>query len=95
MKFGDLIQERRKKLNLTQEAFLLLLGDQKKSKTYLTQIERHGEIPTPQLICRMAVVLGFRAVWLLEIAKKEKQSFLIKRHEKNWALLYNLITGLE
>lgn len=42
------------------------------SPTYVTKIEVHGEIPNPELICKIADVLNLNQSTLLDAAKKNK-----------------------
>ena len=80
-KFGQLIKELRKKKNWTAKDFLekLNIEGSKLSSSYITKIEVYGEIPSPEIICKMADVLLFGVEALVELAKKIK----ITRFEKS------------
>lgn len=66
--FGERIRDVRNKQQLTVRVFAERVG---LSPGYISRIEGRGEIPTPEVICRMSSVLGVMAEELLELAKAE------------------------
>jgi transcriptional regulator with XRE-family HTH domain len=73
--FGKKVQEGRRNNGWTIRKFIEQLGI-KLSPSYITKIEIHGEIPSPELICKIADVLGVDRLDLLETARANKiQSF--------------------
>ncbi|MCL5875362.1 MAG: helix-turn-helix domain-containing protein [Candidatus Dependentiae bacterium] len=69
--FGKIVQSHRRQKNWAVRTFIDLLGEDL-SPAYITKIEIHGEIPSPQLICKIAEVLGLDQQDLLAKAKEEK-----------------------
>jgi len=71
--FGNLIQQLRKQKNWTVKEFIEEL-DGKVSPAYMTKVEVYDEIPSPELICKMADVLGYDQQKLLHTAKEHKKN---------------------
>lgn len=69
--FGNIVQQRRKDKGFKIRDFIGQLGVDL-SPSYITKIELHGEIPSPELICRIAKVLQIPHRDLWEIAKANK-----------------------
>lgn len=92
LSFGELILELRKKKEWTVKDLIKrlepLIG-RHISPAYITRIEQYGEIPSPDLICIMADVLGHDANELLNRAKKIK----IQRFDKNLEEKYRKAVG--
>ncbi len=91
--FGELIQRLRKEKNWKVQSFIEKLGpigrDKKKlSPAYITKIEVHGEIPNPEVICKIAEVLGYDLEKLLNSAKQRK----LKKYEKSLEEKYEKAT---
>ena len=90
--FADIVQSHRKEKGWTVKEFIEKLGGEL-SPAYVTKIEVHGEIPSPELICKIAGVFSLKEQELLEAAKEIKvQQFeesLEKRYQKA-AGLYRL-----
>ncbi|OGT08328.1 MAG: hypothetical protein A2X78_03085 [Gammaproteobacteria bacterium GWE2_37_16] len=93
--FGDLIQKLRKQKGWTAKEFLEKLGtigenDKLLSPSYITKVEVYGEIPSPEVICRMADVLDYDHEQLIEIAKNTK----VNRFEQSLQEKYQQAVGL-
>ena len=71
LSFGDEIGLARRRLQLEYKEIVSRLG-RKCSPSYLTRIEVRGEIPNPEMVIRLALVLGLDTKMMLEKAKKEK-----------------------
>jgi len=90
--FGELILELRKEKEWTVKEFIKRLEPlvgRHISPAYITRIEQYGEIPSPELICIMAEVLGYNVDRLLECAKEIK----IQRFDDNLAEKYRKAAG--
>lgn len=87
--FGDIIQECRKQKGWTVREFIEKLGIDL-SPAYITKIEIHGEIPSPELICRMADVFGLSEKRLWETAKSNKMESISETMEAK----YQKVAGL-
>lgn len=73
--FGEIIQYHRLKNGWTVKEFISKL-DMTISPTYVTKIELHNEIPAPEVICAMALILKLDAKKLCAAALENKvQSF--------------------
>ena len=73
--FGELILKLRKDNEWTVKDLIDRLkakGQEKVSPAYITRIEQYGEIPSPELICRMAEVFRYNEQKLLDCARKIK-----------------------
>ena len=83
--FGEKIQAHRREKGWTVREFIERLGGEL-SPAYVTKIEVHGEIPSPELICKIAGVFGLKEQELLEAAKEIKvqlfEESLDKRYQK-------------
>lgn len=83
--FGILIQKLRKGKKWTVKEFIEKL-EVKVSPTYITKIEVYGEIPKPELICKMAEVFNYNEQKLLNEAKENKvyrfQEALSEKYKK-------------
>ena len=87
---GHLIQKLRKGKNWTVKEFIEKLGEQQVSPAYMTKVEVYGEIPSPELICKMADVLGGSQKQLLDLAKEHK----VFRFEKALEEKYQKAVGM-
>ncbi|MFA5880259.1 MAG: helix-turn-helix transcriptional regulator [Candidatus Margulisiibacteriota bacterium] len=87
--FGELIQKLRKEKGWTIKDFIEKLGSDL-SPTYITKIEVYGEIPSPEVICKIADVFNFDEKELLERAKQNK----VERFEKSLEEKYQKASGL-
>lgn len=87
--FGELIQRLRREKNWTVKEFIEKLGEII-SPAYMTKIEVHGEIPKPELICKMADVFKYDVNELLECAKQHK----VKKFSKTLKDKYDKAFGL-
>lgn len=65
---GNLLRESRIASNLTVHDLIQKL-DRKISKSYITKIEIHGEIPSPFLLIKLCEVLNLNKKEMLDIAK--------------------------
>lgn len=76
MTFAHKIRELRKKKGWSVYDLASKLPNEKKGKPmtagYVSKIEARGEIPSPQMIIRLAELLGAKPEDLIEIAKAEK-----------------------
>jgi len=71
--FGDLVKNFREENGLVGSEFIKKLGsDVKISLTYLSNIERKGEIPGPQVVLRIADLIRIDRKYLIQIAIREK-----------------------
>lgn len=81
--FGKLTKKLREAKNLNARQFISLLK-LKVSSTYITKIEKNGEIPSRKFIIEMARVLGVTPHKLLEQAKKQKLDKVTKDINKKF-----------
>ena len=88
--FGNLIQKLRKNKGWTVKELIEKLDGQQVSPAYMTKVEVYGEIPSPDLICKMADVLGHSQQELLNLAKEHK----ISRFEKALEEKYQKAVGM-
>lgn len=98
--FSDAIYEARLKSQLTGKDIINKLialdknpgkGNKKIfSRAYLCKIETQNEIPTPDMICMLAEILGLSAKELLSLAKATK----IKQYDEKVSLVYHKALGL-
>jgi len=88
--FGNLIQKLRKEKGWTVKEFIEKLEGQKISPTYMTKVEVYGEIPSPELTCKMADILGCDPQKLLDTAKEHK----INKFEKTLNEKYEKAVGM-
>jgi transcriptional regulator with XRE-family HTH domain len=65
--FGAMIREARKSKKLTMKEVKGLMP-RYLALSYMTKIERHGEIPSPELIVHLASILGLNKNLLLDTA---------------------------
>ena len=93
LSFGDLIQTLRRSKQWTVKDLIKKLeskGQKSISPAYITRIEQYGEIPSPELICRIADVFNYDQKKLLECAKRIK----IQRFDKALKEKYQKAVGL-
>jgi transcriptional regulator with XRE-family HTH domain len=88
-KFGALVQQLRKSKGWTVKELIEKLGGQV-SPAYMTKVEVYGEIPSPELICKIADILGYDQKTLLEVAKENK----VDRFEKALEEKYQKAVGM-
>ena len=94
LSFGELVQVLRKSKGWTVKDMIGELeskGQESISAAYITRIEQYGEIPSPELICRIADVFSYDEEKLLECAKRikvEKFSKSLKEKYRKAAGLY-------
>jgi transcriptional regulator with XRE-family HTH domain len=87
--FGEKIQAYRRGKGWTVKQFIEKLGNDL-SPSYVTKIEVHGEIPSPELICKIADVFGIKEQELLEDAKEIK----VQQFEDGLSKKYQRAVGL-
>ena len=67
-----------------------LAAELNKTAGYISKIEARGEIPSPEMISRLADTLKVDAKQLFELAKKDKQQQLTdivnKKYDEGYAL---------
>jgi len=93
LSFGEVVQYLRKSKGWTVRDFIKQVqskGQESISPAYITRIEQYGEIPSPELICRMADVFDYDENKLLECAKKIK----VQRFNKTLEKKYQKAAGL-
>ena len=66
MVLSEHLRELRERKGLTVRALADLIG---KSPGYISRIEGRGEVPSPELLCKLAEVYGVGPEKLLELAK--------------------------
>lgn len=76
MSFAQRIRELRKAKHWS--VYDLATAIQLKSPGYVSKIEARGEIPSPEMIVKLAEALGADAKELFELAKKEKSEGISK-----------------
>ncbi len=81
--FGSIVQSHRREKGWTVKAFIEQLGKDI-SPAYITKIEVHGEIPSPELICKIADVLNIEYEKLLNPAKNDKVKHFTETLEKKY-----------
>lgn len=81
MAFGSKIRELRtdKKLSVNELASRI-----EKTPAYVSRIEVRGEIPSPEMIFKLAKVLGGEAGELIDMAKGEKGNQLRQNAERKY-----------
>ena len=85
--FGETVKELRREKGWTVKDLLNRLNSLRKkplSPPYITRIEVYGEIPSPEVICRIAAVLGADEEELLDLAKQIKTRMLARSLEKKY-----------
>ena len=70
--FGEKIQACRREKGWTVKQFIEKLGKDL-SPAYITKIEVHGEIPSPELTCKIAEVFGINLKDFVKAAKEDKR----------------------
>ena len=97
MNFGDLIRSIRRRKGWTGKEFIekLQLGDKKVSPTYITKIELYEEIPSPEMICKMADILDYDCHKLFETAKQSKLTNFTKNLDKKYQRAVGLYSKIE
>ncbi len=81
MTFAERIRELRRQKEWSVYNLAHELGVQ--SPGYVSKIEARGEIPSPEMVLKLAEVLGAEPEELIELAKKQKASELTKNvHRK-------------
>jgi transcriptional regulator with XRE-family HTH domain len=91
--FGEIIKAARTQKGWTAKQFIEKLKNKKPSRAYLCKIENYDEIPSPDLICRMAIALDFEKRSLLSIAMGNKLEQYYNKLNKEYcynASLYEL-----
>ncbi len=92
--FGELIQRLRREKGWNVKEFIGKLGKIGKqgelSPAYITKIEVYGEIPNPEVICKMATVLKYDTRKLLECAKQHKKRTFSDTLERKYDKAYEL-----
>jgi len=91
--FGELVIELRHKKGLTIKELIEKLkakGQERVTPAYITRIEQYGEIPSPEMICRMADVFDYDVDKLLDCAQKIK----VRRFDESLAEKYRKAVGL-
>ena len=68
---GEIIRSRRLQKGWTAKELIKKL-DEDLSPTYIAKIELHDEIPSPELLSKMADVLGLGLERLVRIVKRDK-----------------------
>ena len=79
--FGEIIKSYRKEKGLTVKEFISKLGGGI-TPAYVTQIEVYAKIPSPELVCKIADVIGYESETLLNIAKNNKVEDYLNLIEK-------------
>lgn len=87
--FGEKIRTYRREKGWTVKDFIERLGNDL-SPAYITKIEVHGEIPSPELICKISEVFGLKEQELLESAKEIK----VQQFEESLEKRYQRAAGL-
>ena len=90
--FNEIVQHCRKQKGWTIREFVEKLGGDI-SPAYITKIEVHNEIPSPELICKIAEVFKLNYQDLLNSARKNKVQLFDESLEKKYqkaACLYKL-----
>lgn len=75
MTFADKIRELRNKMGWSVYDLAKKLHNEKGNPMtagYISKIEARGEIPSPQMIIKLAELFGLEPEYLIEIAKTEK-----------------------
>lgn len=96
--FSEIIRKARSDKALTVKEFIEQLKQlgADLSPSYITKIEVHGEIPQPDLVCKIAEILNLDQLTLLEAAKENKirsyEQVLEKKYETA-VKLYRLQRG--
>ena len=67
-----------------------LAGRIEKTPGYISKIEARGEIPSPEMIIKLASVLGADTEQLLDVAKKEKGEKLKRNVERKYDEAFTL-----
>jgi ribosome-binding protein aMBF1 (putative translation factor) len=78
-----MVQTARRKKEWTVKTLIERLGGDI-SPAYITQIERHDQIPTPTLTVRLAEVLGIDLMTLVEAAKHQQRIKFNKALDRRW-----------
>lgn len=87
--FGEKVLSLRKENGWTVKEFITKLGGDL-SPAYVTKVEVHGEIPSPELICKIAEIFGIKEQELLDAAKECK----VQQYEKSLEKRYQQAAGL-
>ena len=91
--FGELILKLRKDNQWTVKDLIDKLEAKGRTKSlspaYITRIEQYGEIPSPDLICRMAEVFRYDEKKLLDCARKIK----VQKFDQNLQDKYDKAVG--
>jgi len=71
---GEIVRSFRKKNKLSAKQFIERLKEigSTLSPAFITKLEVHGEVPSPDLICKLAEVIGHSPEELLKIARESK-----------------------
>jgi len=87
MTFAERIRALRKKKGWTVYDLAKEIPDGKgipKTPGYISKIEARGEIPSPEMIVKLAAALGVKPEELAEIAKAEKSAELVKNVNRKY-----------
>lgn len=93
--FGEIVKKERNDRDWSVRDFITKLArlGAEVSPTYITKIEIHGEIPKPELICKIAELFTLDYTLLLDAAKKNKvrtfEQLLTKKYD-NAVKLYRV-----
>lgn len=82
--FGDVVKSTRERLKLTVNDYILRLGNCV-SRAYITKIELHDEIPSLELVEKIALVLALDEGHLVELAKEGKRNQFEKALNKKYS----------
>ncbi len=83
LSFGETVQDLRRKKRWTVKNFIEHL-DLDVSPAYITKIEIHGEIPNPNIICKIADAFDMDYEDLLSTAKTDKVKYFKESLEKKY-----------
>jgi transcriptional regulator with XRE-family HTH domain len=88
MKFADKIKDLRKAKGWS--VYDLAKAIEVKSPAYISKIEARGEIPSPEMISKLANALKANAKELFDLAKKDKSEQLTQSVNKKYDHEYSL-----
>ena len=84
--FGEIVRYERRKQNWTVREFIKRLGLDI-SPAYITKIEKYGEIPSPDVVNKMAWVFNFDRTMLANQAIIDKTDRYMKYLQKHYGVL--------
>lgn len=82
MTFAERIKELRKAKGWSVYDLAQKIGV--KSPGYVSRIEARGEVPSPDMVIKLAVILGADPEKLIDLAKRQKSSELIENVQKKY-----------